>query len=162
MISSYPMPANPGGNPFYNPAFGYWAIPGTNATQEHPFKRGMAENSWQFGEQNPEAPWTGYLAQLGFGGTDPKGTWARGLYGRAQEGYAAAQQKSTTLNWQDYLHSLNIPQMYAGLSPNQKGYNDQQFGGPARCQRCPSPTRDTRSTAGCVRRRRPACWSRDA
>lgn len=128
-ISSLPAPVGPGGNPFFDPRFGYWN------NVEFPFPRRMPEANWAYGEQNPEAAWTSTLARLGYGGTDPRGQWGRSLYGRAQEGYAAAKQKSIGLDWQDYLKTINLDRMYAGLGPEEKGYSDQQFGGPARWQR---------------------------
>lgn len=130
-ISSYPMPANAGGSPFYNPKFDYWR------GNEFPFLRGQPSANWLYGENNPQGPWTAMLSSLGFGGLDPKGQWGRSLYGRAGEGYAAAHAANPVVNWQDYLKTLDIPTMYAGLSPAEKGYNDAQFGGPVRWQRRP-------------------------
>jgi hypothetical protein len=129
LITSYPMPTNPSNNPFYNPAFDYWR------GNEFPLPRELTATQWEYGEQNPEAAWTRYLAELGFGGMNTKGAWARGLYGRAGEGFQAARQRNEVLDWQDYLATLNIPQMYAQLTPGEKGYNDAQFGGPVRWQR---------------------------
>jgi hypothetical protein len=128
-ISSYPMPANSGGNPFYNPNFNYWR--GT----PYPFLPGKPQADWLYGERHNEGPWTAYLASLGFGGLNTKGDWARSLYGRAQEGYEAAHGQNPVVNWQDYLHTLDLPKIYAGLGPDEKGLNDAQFGGPVRWQR---------------------------
>lgn len=130
-LSSYPGANATSSNPFYDAQSKYWW-----GGPEFPFHHnGLPQLNWGFGEQNPEGPWTSYLAKLGYGGLDPKGQWGRSLYGRAQEGYTAAQQTNPGLMWQDYLHTLNIPHMYAGLGPDEKGFNDAQFGGPARWQR---------------------------
>lgn len=126
-LSSYPGAG--GSNPFYNPGFDYWK------GQEFPFPHEIPQDQWIYGEQNPEGPWTGKLAQMGFGGMNPKGQWGRSLYSRAQEGFQAAHVANPSVAWQDYLRTLDIPGMYAGLGPEEKGYNDQQFGGPARWQR---------------------------
>jgi hypothetical protein len=125
-LSSYP-----GRNPFYNQDSDYWR------GQEFPLGMNMPETNWRVGELQPLGAWTARLGELGFGGLDPRGQWGRSIYNRAQEGYAAAQRRNPILNWQDYLTTLDIPGMYAGLGPEEKGYQDQQFGGPARWQRRP-------------------------
>ena len=132
-ISSYPGAGGGGSfrSSFYDPNFDYWR------GQEFPF--GMPEGrdytEWAYGENNPEAPWTAALARLGYGGLDPKSTWGRSMFNRAQEGYGAAHLQNPVVNWQDYLQTLDLDKLYRQLGPNEKGYSDQQFGGPARWQR---------------------------
>jgi len=112
------------GSPFYDPSWSYiYSQPDL-----------MDWTSWTYGEDNPGAPWTKKLADLGYGGMDTRGNWGRSRYNRAQEGYGAAAQgelqKGSVLNWQDYLSKLDIDKMWNTLSPTEKGYNDAQFGGP--------------------------------
>jgi hypothetical protein len=132
-ISSMP------GSPFYDPS---WATAFRPAYYQDPrlgevFTRPeMAETNWRYGEEiEPGAPWTAKLAQLGYGGLDPRGMWGRQLFSRAREGYAAARQQNLNLQWQDYLKNIDVNRMWAGLSPSDKGYSDAQFGGPPRWQR---------------------------
>lgn len=116
MISSFPYDRD---NPFYNPQSNYgWQ------GQNPQWQDYIGNVGYTYGEREPEAAWTSKLAELGLGGMDAQSSYSRALYGRAQEGYKAAKLKNLALNWQDYLKTLDIPGMWIGLSPEERGFNE--------------------------------------
>ena len=83
----------------------------------------------------PQGVYTDFLAQNGFGGMDGRNEWARQQYGRTQQGYQAAVTRNPNLSYREYL-SQQFPQgmnnIWAGLTPGQRGERPNQFVGPTR------------------------------
>lgn len=83
----------------------------------------------------PRGVYTDFLSQNGFGGMDRRNMWARNQYGQTQEGYQAAITRNPNLSYRNYL-ATQFPQgmqnMWAGLTPGQRGEQPSQFVGPTR------------------------------
>lgn len=118
-------------NPFYVPGQSY-GNPGGSAWQDDPLNVG-----YQVGEQNNDSAWVRRLAQMGYGGMDTKSSFLRSLFGRAQEGYGAAQMDSPGLYFQDYLKGIDIERAWLDASPAARGDTSSMLSPNVRWQRRP-------------------------
>ena len=101
---------------------------GNQAWQDTPFVKQYLE------PDIPQGVYTDYLSQQGFGGMDRRNMWAKSQYGNSQSGYQAALTRNPTLSYRDYL-TQQMPQLnniWAGLTPGQRGESPTQFIGPNR------------------------------
>lgn len=83
---------------------------------------------------NQEGYWTRFLNEQGFGGVGSRNELGRGLWNRAQQGYAGAKTQNPVLKWTDYLKTIDLGQIAAGMSPQARGENTQRYTGPLRWQ----------------------------
>lgn len=110
------MPNYMRGNfPFYQPANPYgWQ--GGYEYDKSPLGR------FYLDEVAPEAGYTRWLAEHGYGDFGTPSNALRGLYGRAAAGYGAALGTQPDLAWTDYLGTLEDPQtMLLRMTPFQRG-----------------------------------------
>ena len=83
----------------------------------------------------PQGTYTDFLSQNGFGGMDRRNQWARSQYGQTQSGYQAAVTRNPNLSYRDYLSQqfpTGLNEMWAGLTPGQRGEQQGNFFGPTR------------------------------
>jgi len=85
----------------------------------------------QYDKQNPDAVYEAFLAERGLAGYDRKAQFARGLQPRLQTGYKAALRENMDLTWNRYLRGQTkrglIDDLYAGLTPDQRGENESLY-----------------------------------
>ena len=118
-------------DPFYN--FNqFQQNPGYDWTQTEPIG-----GAGGYLENNPEAAWTRYLqGNYGIGLTDesPYASFVRGQFQNAQRGFEAALAEDPTMIFQRYLATVNpnFTQMFANLTPNQRGESVSRYAGPVR------------------------------
>jgi hypothetical protein len=120
---------------FFNPksSYGGTYAPGDWATTPI---GGGDWNSYLEDPSNRDATYLRHLAGIG-GGTQPQwadpnspqGAWARSQLGSTITGYDAALATNPLLKYQDYLSSVDLPGMYAGLTPQQQGKNPGMYAG---------------------------------
>jgi len=107
--------------PFYTPGGGYGA---DQNWMDTPIRRQMDQFA-------PQGVYEAWLGNKGLGGFDAQGQFARGLYNRFGTGYMAAQRENPELSFERYLRgqtkARSIENMWAGLSPGQRGENPSLY-----------------------------------
>lgn len=81
---------------------------------------------------NREGAWTDKLVAEGFGGVGNRNELGRSLWSRANQGYAGARTQNPILKWTDYLKTIDLNQIAAGMSPQARGEQTQRYTGPLR------------------------------
>lgn len=119
------------GSPFFDKTSTYGSSGGAR-WNETPFVRDNLDY------QIPSGVYMSYLAQSGLGGLDRLSQFAQGLYGKTQSGYQAALRVNPSLSYLKYLntqfggHARGINDIWAGLSPDEKGERPNLWVQPAR------------------------------
>ena len=114
-------------SPFFNPTNNYgWTGP-------TPFANTPLGDVFQ-NETNPEAAFTRWLAEQGYGGVDTRSEQARSLYNRFTEGFGAVKTNNPGAKWTDYLAGMKLPDIFAGMSPAARGEQETRYVGPVRWQ----------------------------
>lgn len=94
------------------------------------------QNDWDYlsgmigqkqAQEQPMAYWTRLLGERGKGGFDTRSTVSRGLYGRAADAYGAAQLTNPELDWMTFAGNIDIDQLLAQMSPQERGENQSNF-----------------------------------
>jgi hypothetical protein len=83
-------------------------------------------------DTNPEGEFTRWLASQGYGGVDTKSEQARSLLSRFEAGYGAVKTTNPQYKWTDYLAGINLPDVFAGMSPEARGEQASRYTGPIR------------------------------
>ena len=84
-----------------------------------------------FYEENPEAGWYDYLAELGVDDYSGLGRFSRGIYGDTYGRYQANLARDTlnrtedpNLNWVDYMRTQSPKDQFSQLGPQERGERD--------------------------------------
>ncbi len=117
-------------NPFYNPTATYGAFNGATGNTLAPWGNVILE-------QNPDAAFTRFGAQIGLPGDEsPFARWFRQQFGRTQTGYGAAAATNPLLMYRDYLGGLGSfadwQRRFMALTPQQRGEQQTAFAPAAR------------------------------
>jgi hypothetical protein len=119
------MPPN-GGNPWYDPGSSYGSSQNWFTT---PFSRDYMS------PQVPQGEFMAYLSNNGLGGFDRASQFGQSLYGKSQSGWQAAKLNNPELSYRDYLNQYlggnGIRNIWAGMSPDQRGEQPGRYMGHA-------------------------------
>ena len=116
-------------NPFYGGTGAGYGSP-TGSLYDSPFVRDYLS------PETPGAEYEAFLTGQGYGGFGRRDQFARGLSSRANSGFKAATLNNPFLTERDYLNqnlgSGFIDNVWAGLSPEQRGERPNQYAGRVR------------------------------
>ncbi|GEM_PF-6173704 len=93
----------------------------------NPFAGMSGQGLWYLNEQ-PEAGFGKYVG----GGNDAFSRWLRSQYGRYQSDYSGKLANTPSMQWTDYLSSLNPKGEYAQLGAWDRGESPRNWSGRTR------------------------------
>lgn|SRR3990167_10611634 len=115
-------------NPFLTPGSGY-GMPG-GSIYDSPFVRDFLS------QEVPQGEYETFLTGQGYGGFGRQAQFGRSLYGRSQSGHQGALMQNPTMSYRDYLNKHLGPgfidNIWAGLTPQQRGETPNIFSGRSR------------------------------
>lgn len=116
---------------FYDPNFSYASLAGSTST-------GTTYDDY-VNETNRGGTWLQFLIDRGFNPMTTRGAAMNQMSNLAAQGYQAAQNQARAagtqdLRWNDYLQSLDLQAINAGLTSNNRGERPDRYSGPIRYQ----------------------------
>jgi len=112
---------------------GYYQPYNTYGSQQYGYGLGdfaQTPLGGQYLEDNHDAAFTRYLANMGYNPTTNQGDFARQQFGKVDDAFKAAQATNPFLKFTDYLNGVNgqIQNQWNSMTYQQRGENPGMFG----------------------------------